>query len=171
MKYQVTVEPPVGTPRKATATNRVAERTVLNDKSYFKVTTTITGVPFIPDTLIYYRATRDGVYQVLEGDEQSPEWLYLPSSFKIGDRWGAKTTSGDFEFTAFGFEDVETPAGKYPHCLKLSVVMKKTLATNTQQQWLAAGVGVVRQTDSNPLFASTTVLEEISNGKSPDPKE
>ncbi|OYV94292.1 MAG: hypothetical protein B7Z73_02880, partial [Planctomycetia bacterium 21-64-5] len=72
MKYQVTVEPPVGKPRKATATNRVAERTVLNDKTYFKVTTTITGVPFIPDTLIYYRSTPDGVYQVLEGDEQSP---------------------------------------------------------------------------------------------------
>lgn len=167
MRYEVTVSPPLGKPRKATATNKVAERTVLDDKTYYKVTTTITGVPFVPDTFIYYRPTKKGVYQVLEGDEKSPEWLYLPSAIAIGDRWGAKTPSGDFEFTAAGLEDVETPTGKYPRCLKLSVTMKKTLVTNTQEQWLVAGVGVVKQTDSNPIFSSATLLQEVKSGKPP----
>jgi hypothetical protein len=161
MRYQVTVSPPVGKSRQAMATNKVAERSVLKGKTYSKVTTTITGVPFVPDTLIYYRPAPEGVYQVLEGDEKSPEWLYLPAKIKIGDRWGAETPSGNFQFTAVALEDVETPSGKYPQCLKLKVTMKKTLVTNTQEQWLAPGVGVVKQSDSNAFFASATILEEV----------
>ncbi|MGH7136556.1 MAG: TapB family protein [Pirellulales bacterium] len=165
MRYQVKVTPPLGKPRMATATNKT-EQAVLNGKTYFKTTTTVTGVPFIPDQAIYYRSSPDGVYQVLEGDEESPEWLYLPAKIKAGDRWGAETPSGTFSFTAVGFEDVETPAGKYAHCLKLRVTMKKTLITNTQEQWLAPGVGSVKQSDSNPVFSSATVLEEVKTGKS-----
>jgi hypothetical protein len=164
MRYLVTVTPPLGTPRKANATNKT-EEAVLNGKTYFKTTTTITGVPFIPDQAIYYRGTPEGVYQILAGDEESPEWLYLPAKIKIGDRWGAETPSGTFTFSAVGFEDVETPAGKYSNCLKLRVTMKKTLVTNTQEQWLAPGVGPVKQSDSNPVFSSATILEEVKADK------
>ena len=159
--YRVTVMPPVGKPRAATATNKIAGRTTLNGKTYYKATTTVEGVPFFPDTLIYFRPSPEGVYQVLEGDEKSPEWLYLPAKIKIGDRWGAKKPSGDYEFTAVAVEDVETPKGKYAKCLKLSVTMKTTLVTNKQEQWLAPGVGSVKQTDSNAIFSSTTLLDEI----------
>jgi hypothetical protein len=165
MRYQVTVTPPIGKARKATATNKTVEKTTLNGKTYYKVTTSITGVPFMPDTLIYYRSTVDGVYQVLEGDEKSPEWLYLPATIEIGDLWGAKTPSGDFEFEALGLEDVVTPSGKYPKCLKLSVAMKTTLATNNQVQWLAPGVGSVKQTDINAIFSATTILEEVKESQ------
>ena len=168
IRYQVTVTPLIGKSRKATATNKVAEQVELNGKTYYKVTTTITGVPFMPDTLIYYRPARGGIYQVLEGDEKSPDWLYLPASIELGDRWGATTPSGDYQFTAVALEDVETSSGTYPQCLKLSVTMKKTLVTNNQEQWLAAGVGVVKQNDSNAFFSSTTVLEEVNQGKSAD---
>ena len=159
--YRVTVSPPLGKPRAATATTKVVGRTTLNGKAYYKVTTTIEGVPFFPDTLIYYRPSPEGIYQVLEGDEKSPEWLYLPAKIKIGDRWGAKRSGGDYEFTAVAVEDVETPNGKYKGCLKLSVTMKTTLATNKQEQWLAPGVGSVKQTDSNAFFSSTALLDEI----------
>jgi len=161
MRYQVTVTPPLGKPRKATATNKVAEQTGLNGKTYYKVTTTIGGLPFIPDQLMYYRSSPQGVYQVLEGDEKSPEWLYLPAKIELGDRWGAKRPSGDYEFTAVALEDVETPSGKYPGCLKLSVTMKTRFATNKQEQWLAPGVGVVKQTDSNVFFSLVTLLDEV----------
>lgn len=169
MRYQVTVTPPVGQPRKATATNRTPEQTDLNGKTYFKVTTTITGVPFIPDQLIYYRPAAEGVYQVLGGDEDSPEWLYLPAKIKIGDRWGADTPSGKFRFAAVGVEDVVTPKGKYQKCLKLQVTMKKTLVTNTQYQWLAAGIGVVKQSDTNAVFSSATLLDEVKQAEEPKP--
>ncbi|HET6878930.1 MAG TPA: hypothetical protein VFI31_02170 [Pirellulales bacterium] len=165
MKYEVTVTPPVGRARKATATNETPEQTVLNGKTYFKVTTTITGVPFIPDQTVYYRVAPEGVFQVLGGDEESPEWLYLPAKIKVGDEWGAETPSGKFRFQAVGFEDVETPSGKYRHCLKLKVTMKKTLLTNTEEQWLAPGVGSVKQADSNPIFSSATVLAEVKTGQ------
>jgi hypothetical protein len=164
MRYHVTVTPPLGKARKATATNKASEQVVLQGKTYFKVTTTITGVPFMPDTFIYYRKAPDGVYQILEGDEKSPEWLYLPAKIKIGDRWGAETPSGDYQFTAEKLEDVETPTGKYANCLKLKVTMKKTLVTNTQEQWLAPGIGVVKQSDSNVFFSSSTILEEVNQG-------
>ena len=161
VRYRVTVTPPLGKPRSATATNKVAGPTTLSGKTYYKVTTTIEGVPFFPDTLMYYRSSPQGIYQVLEGDEKSPEWLYLPAKIKIGDRWGAKRPSGDYEFTAVAVEDVETPNRKYVGCLKLSVTMKTRLATNKQEQWLAPGVGSVKQTDSNIFFSSTTLLDEI----------
>jgi hypothetical protein len=167
MRYQVTVKPPLGSARQATATNRMPEKADLNGKTYYKVTTSITGVPFIPDQLLYYRKAPEGVFQVLGGDEESPEWLYLPAKIKIGDRWGADTPSGSFRFTAVGVEDVVTPKGKYPNCLKLQVTIKKTLITNTQQQWLAAGVGQVKQTDSNIGFSSVSILEEVKQGKEP----
>ncbi len=160
MRYKVAVSPALGKSREATATNKVVGRTTLNGKTYYKVTTTIEGVPFFPDTVMYYRPSPEGVYQVLEGDEKSAEWLYLPAKIKIGDRWGAKKPSGDYEFTAVAVEDVETPSGKYARCLKLSVSMKTTFATNKQEQWLAPGVGSVKQTDSNLFFSSTTLLDE-----------
>ncbi|HWB13808.1 MAG TPA: hypothetical protein VG826_31570 [Pirellulales bacterium] len=163
VRYRVTVTPPLGKAREASATNKVVERTVLNGKTYYKVTTTIEGVPFFPDTLIYYRPSAEGVYQVLEGDEKSPEWLYLPAKIELGDRWGAKKPSGDYEFTAVAVEDVETPGGKYARCLKLSVTMKTKFATNKQEQWLAPGVGVVKQTDSNVIFSSTTLLDDVKD--------
>lgn len=167
MRYQVTVTPPIGKQRQATATNRTPATTDLNGKTYFKVTTTFTGLPLMPDQLIYYRPAAEGVFQVLGGDEESSEWLYLPARIKIGDHWGADTPSGQFRFAAVGLEDVVTPKGKYPNCLKLQVTMKKKLLTNTQFQWLAAGIGVVKQSDSNAVFASATVLEEIAQEKVP----
>ncbi len=167
MRYQITVSPAIGKSREATATNKVAERTTVQDKVYFKVTTTIGGVPFMPDTLMYYRPSPAGVFQILEGDEKSPEWLYLPAKIKMGDRWGTETPSGDFQFTALAVEDVETPNRKYAKCLKLKVTIKKTFVTNTQQQWLAPGVGVVKQTDSNAFFSSISMLKEVKSGPPP----
>jgi hypothetical protein len=167
MRYQITVSPTIGKSREATATNKVAEQTTLENKVYFKVTTTIGGVPFMPDTLMYYRPSPAGVFQILEGDEKSPEWLYLPAKIKMGDRWGTETPSGNFQFTALAVEDVETPSRKYAKCLKLKVTIKKTFVTNTQEQWLAPGVGVVKQTDSNAFFSSISTLKEIKPGSPP----
>ncbi|HJT35896.1 MAG TPA: hypothetical protein VJ783_27960 [Pirellulales bacterium] len=164
MYYDISWTPPVGEAKSATATGDVQAQVEIAGKTYFKQVTKISGIPFSPTTVIYFRRAPEGVYQVFEGDESKPEWLYLPAKIKIGDRWSATTVQGDVEFTASGIEDVETPSGTYRDCLKLSLVIKTALGKATEDQWLAPGVGSVKQVDRNPLFSSTTVLKEVSDG-------
>lgn len=164
MHYDVSWTPPVGAAKSATATADVQGKVEIAGKSYFKQITRISGIPFSPTTVLYFRRAQDGVYQIFEGDESKPEWLYLPANIHIGDRWNATTAQGDVEFTAAGIENVETPSGAYRDCLKLSLVIKTPLGKATEDQWLAPGVGSVKQVDQNPLFSSTTMLMETSGG-------
>jgi len=163
MRYQVSWSPPLGESRSASATGTMNGEVSLAEKNYFRQVTKISGIPFSPTTTVYYRSAPEGVYQVLEGDEDRPEWLYLPRSIKLGDSWRATTSQGDLVFEAAGIEDVETPSGTYRDCLRLSLTIKGALGTVTEEQWLAPGVGVVKQVDRNPFFSSTTLLEEISS--------
>jgi len=162
LRYQVTWSPPIGEPRSARATSTLTGEISVAEKSYFKQVTTISGIPFSPTTTAYYRSAPEGVFQILEGDEDRPEWLYLPRAIKIGNTWRATTSQGELEFEAAGVEDVETPSGAYANCLKLSLTIKGALGTATEVQWLAPGAGFVKQVDRNPLFSSTTLLEEIT---------
>lgn len=162
MHYDISWIPPVGEVRSATATADVQAQVEIAGKTYFKQVTKISGIPFSPTTVIYFRSAPEGVFQVFEGDESKPEWPYLPAEIKIGDRWSATTVQGDVEFTAKGIEDVETPSGTYRDCLKLSLVIKTALGKATEDQWLAPGVGSVKQVDRNALFFSTTLLKEVT---------
>lgn len=168
MHYDISWTPPVGEARPANATGDVQAQVEIAGKTYFKQVTKISGIPFSPTTVIYFRRAAEGIYQIFEGDESKPEWLYLPAKIRIGDRWSAKTVQGDVEFTAAGIEDVDTPSGTYRDCLKLSLVIKTPLGKATEDQWLAPGVGSVKQVDRNPLFSSTTLLKEVSGGEPPD---
>lgn len=164
MHYDISWTPPVGEAKSATATGDVQAQVEIAGKTYFKQVTKISGIPFSPTTVIYFRSAPEGIFQVFEGDESKPEWLYLPAKIKIGDHWSATTVQGDVEFTATGIEDVETPGGTYRDCLKLSLVIKTVLGKVTEDQWLAPGVGSVKQADRNPLFSSTTLLKDVSGG-------
>lgn len=164
MHYDISWTPPVGEAKSATATADVQAQVEIAGKTYFKQVTKISGIPFSPTTVIYFRSAPEGIFQVFEGDESKPEWLYLPAKIKIGDHWSATTVQGDVEFTATGIEDVETPGGTYRDCLKLSLVIKTVLGKVTEDQWLAPGVGSVKQADRNPLFSSTTLLKDVSGG-------
>lgn len=167
MWYQVRWSPPLGESRSASATSTLSGDVNLAGKDYFKQITKISGIPFSPATTVYYRSAPEGVYQLLEGDEERPEWLYLPRTITIGDTWRATTSQGELEFEAAGIEDVETPSGDYHDCLKLLLTINGTLAKATEEQWLAPGVGFVKQVDRNPLFSSTTLLEEITQDGHP----
>ncbi len=167
MHYQVTWSPPLGEPRSARATSTLTGGVSVAGKAYFKQVTEISGIPFSPTTTVYYRSGPEGVYQILEGDQDRPEWLYLPSRIVLGDTWRATTTQGELEFEAAAVEDVETASGTYRGCLKLLLTIKGTLGTATEEQWLAPGVGFVKQADRNPLFSSTTLLEEVTPDDDP----
>lgn len=164
MRYEVSWSPPVGETRSATAVGEVPAKVEIAGKTYYKQVTKISGIPFSPTTVVYYRPTPQGVYQILEGEEDRPEWLYLPRAIEVGDTWSASTSHGELEFTAVGKEDVDTPSGDYRGCWRLSLVIKSPLGTVTEEQWLAPGVGFVKQVDRNPLFTSTTLLSKISGG-------
>lgn len=161
MVYDVTWSLPGLKPGQATATGTVVGRVEVDGTSYFKQTTTVSGIPYNLTKTALFRRTPRGIFQIWEGEEDSAEWLYLPADVKPGDAWASTSPSGDYEFRADGLEDVETPSGTYRNCLKLSLTIKATLTGGSDEQWLAPGIGVVKQIDRNRFFTSTTLLKEI----------
>lgn len=165
MVYDVTWSLPGLNPGQATATGSMVGRVEVDGKSYFQQTTTVSGLPYNLTKTALFRRTPQGIFQIWEGEEDSEEWLYLPADVKPGDEWTSTSPSGDYEFRAEGLEDVETPSGTYRDCLKLSLTIKATLSGGSDEQWLAPGVGVVKQVDRNRFFTSTTLLKEVKRAE------
>lgn len=168
--YDVTWSLPGLKPGQATATGTMVGRVEVDGKSYFQQTTAVSGIPYNLTKTALFRRTPQGIFQIWEGEEDSPEWLYLPAGVTPGDAWTSTSPSGDYEFRAEGFEDVETPSGTYRDCLKLSLTIKATLTGGSDEQWLAPGIGVVKQVDRNRFFTSTTVLKEIQHADADEAK-
>jgi hypothetical protein len=161
MVYDVTWSLPGLKPGEATATGTMVGRVEVGGEAYFKQTTTVSGIPYNLTKTALFRRTPQGVCQIWEGEEDSAAWLYLPAGVKSGDEWTSTSPSGEYQFRAEGLEDVETPSGTYRDCLKLSRTIKATLTGGSEEQWLAPGVGVVKQVDRNRFFSSTTLLKEV----------
>lgn len=164
--YDVTWSLPGLKPGKAEATGTMVGQVEVAGNSYFQQTTAVSGIPYNLTKTALFRRTPRGIFQIWEGEEDSPEWLYLPAGVKPGDAWKSTSPSGDYEFRADGLEDVDTPSGTYRDCLKLSLTIKATLTGGSDEQWLAPGIGVVKQVDRNRLFTSTTLLKEIRHADS-----
>jgi hypothetical protein len=158
--YDVEYQAALSDPRQTTAVTRVEGQRTIAGKPYFKVVLQV-RIPLVPKSVTYYRKTAEGVYQILEGEEADGEWLYLPADLETGKQWTATTRSKELEFEVLGREDVTCGDTVYHDCVHLSLVIKSSLGTNQQEQWLATGVGIVKQTDQTMLFKSVSTLRLV----------
>lgn len=157
-EYDVALELPLAGSRKASATTSVEGSRTIGEKTYFKAVMQVAGAPYNPTTVAYWRTTAEGVFQIFDGEEDREEWLYLPAKPEVGQSWTGGAGGTEVEFKVLGFEDVESAEALYRDCLHLAVTLRSTLVTTEQEQWLAPGVGIVKQTDTSALFDSVSLL-------------
>ncbi len=159
-EYDVTIDLPLGVQKQASAVTKVDGRVEIDGKTYFKVVMQVYGAPVNPTNVVYFRPTDKGLYQILEGEEKHGEWLFLPKELKVGQKWSASTPSSKFEFEVTDRCDLTCLGKTYKNCIALSVDMKSKFGSISQKQWLAPGVGLVKQFDDHTLFDSTAELKK-----------
>ncbi|HUY92926.1 MAG TPA: hypothetical protein VMV10_29620 [Pirellulales bacterium] len=157
--YDVTIDLPVVGSQKASAVTKVEGSVEIDGKTYYKVVMQVSGAPVNPKHVAYFRPTAQGVFQILEGEEEHGEWLYLPRRLEIGQKWSAETGESKFEFEVAGRRDVDCLGKTYENCVQIVVEMHGKFGSMKQEQWLAPGVGPVKQVDHHTLFDSTAVLK------------
>jgi hypothetical protein len=136
----------------------------------------VSGAPVNPKHVAYFRPSSQGIYQILEGEEEHGEWLYLPAKLEVGRKWSADTGKSTFNFEIVGRGDVDCLGTTYRDCVQLAIDMRSKFGSIKQELWLAPGIGPVKQVDHHTLFDSTAVLkkrggERQSNSLQPHPPE
>lgn len=113
----------------------------------------------------------------------NPPVLYVPPRLSVGTRHSFKSTvtskstlagkavikwTGDM--IVEGIEDVTVPAGTFNDCLRIKFVENRTVKganhveSTEATRWLARGVGIVKQTETEIQFVDGTEVErDISN--------
>ncbi|HVX62502.1 MAG TPA: hypothetical protein VHC19_17930, partial [Pirellulales bacterium] len=160
-EYEVVIDLPLGAQKLASAVTRVDGQVEIAGKRYFKVIMQVHGAPVNPTQVSYYRPTDHGVFQILEGEEKQGEWLYLPKELKTGQSWNVVTPGSKFDFEVVGRNDLTCLGKSYQDCVEIKVEMRGKFGSITQRQWLAPGVGLVKQVDDHTLFDSTTELKKF----------
>src|SRR6185437_444726 len=164
-EYDVTIELPLLAAKQASATTKVEGLYEIDGKKYYKVVMQVSGAPVNPKSVVYCRPTAKGVFQILEGEEKESEWLYLPRELKVGQKWTAATSGSKFTFEVTGRGDVDCLGKTYKNCFQITVDMQSKFGSIKQEQWLAPGIGLVKQVDHHSLFDSTAVLRKFVVGK------
>lgn len=166
-EYDVTIELPVVGSQQAGAVTKVEGQVDIGGKTYYKVVTEISGAPVNPKHVAFYRPAAEGVYQILEGEKEYGEWLYLPRRLAVGQKWNAETGPSKFNFAVAERRDLDCLGKTYENCLLILIEMQSKFGSMKQEQWLAPGVGPVKQVDHHALFESTAVLKKHIAGKPP----
>jgi hypothetical protein len=166
-EFDVTIELPLGAMQKAGAVTEVTGLAEIDGKTYYKAVMQVSGAPVNPKHVAYFRPSTQGLYQILEGEEEHGEWLYLPAKLEVGKKWSADTGKSTFNFEVIGRGDVDCQGKTYRDCLQLVIDMRSKFGSIKQELWLAPGVGPVKQVDHHTLFDSTAVLKKRVGGKLP----
>lgn len=168
-EYDVTIDLPLGVSQQASAVTEVEGLVEIGDKRYYKVVMQVFGAPVEVKHVAFYRPSERGMFQMLEGEEEHGEWLYLPPRLKVGQKWSAETGKSTFHFEVVDRRDLDCLGKIYQDCLQIAIEMKSKFGSIKQEQWLAPGVGPVKQIDHHALFDSTSLLKKYVADE-PSPK-
>ena len=166
-EYDVTIQLPLGVSQQASAVTEVLGQAEIDGKTYYKAVMQVSGAPVNPKHVAYFRPSSQGIYQILEGEEEHGEWLYLPAKIEVGRKWSADTGKSTFNFEVVGRGDVDCLGTTYEDCFQLVIDMRSKFGSTKQELWLAPGVGPVKQVDHHTLFDSTALLKKHVGGESP----
>jgi len=166
-EYDVTIQLPLGVSQQASAVTEVLGQAEIDGKTYYKAVMQVSGAPVNPKHVAYFRPSSQGIYQILEGEEEHGEWLYLPAKIEVGRKWSADTGKSTFNFEVVALGDVDCLGATYEDCVQLVIDMRSKFGSIKQELWLAPGVGPVKQVDHHTLFDSTALLKKHVGGESP----
>lgn len=139
------------------ATARVDGETLINGQRYFKHITLsdLPGAPpeagTGPEHVRYYRVAEDGIYFHLGNDPDGPELLEMPLPIPVSTKW----LSGATEVQAEHAGSIKIGGREYRDCLKLTY--RQQGVARSLENYLAAGVGVIKVVDMNDGAREATV--------------
>jgi len=147
-----------GIQRKARGILRIEGLEQIDNWTYHRMTTRVPNTPLDSPVTTYVRQDGDRIYSRTERRSSGEEALALQLPLNVGDRWQTRADQGEVRFKVEGEEEVVCPLGFFPACRKVIGCGQTLLGKTKQTQWLARGVGLVKQTTQAPLFSAELLL-------------
>jgi hypothetical protein len=168
--YRATYRMATGNTVNATASLTIEGLEIIAGQEYYKAVIRTSGVLGDPVTTKYYRRTATAIVEA-GGTKAAGDITLLPVPLRNGDKWTTvlpdelffgKVTSRQ-EATVGWKVPVENQT--FPNCAKIASTVETRLGSMKHDQWLAPGVGIVRQKQTCPLWSMESVLTEFRPGR------
>jgi hypothetical protein len=168
--YDVSYTVPLQGTSKTTAVIEVQSSREIDGKTFYKVVSTVKNTSLIPTNVDYLRHKTDGVYRAIGKDEAEGEILFLPARLEPGTKWTMEIPTGGLfgkvtsQSKVAAREAVQHKDVTYQNCVKITSEAKTGLGkvgTVQQEQWLAPGVGLVKQSQRSSLWSMEMVLRKV----------
>jgi hypothetical protein len=147
-----------------TIVNRASKPEQINGVEMVRIETVVDGNVIATEHL---GSSAAGLFRYrFNGIELDPPLQLLKNPVKAGDTWTTEVKIGEQSLTIrcdIGAESVTVPAGKFD-CVKLLVVTTVQGVAITSDYWLAADVGIVKQTMTINGQPMEMVLKEFRAG-------
>lgn len=157
----------------ATAVLTIEGSERLGARTYFKAVCKVTGVLSNPTTVSYYRPAAEGIWQADVDDGKVTESLLLPAPLAPGTKWNTSLRDDVF-FGRVAARQEARPGGSvqcgsrlFRNCVQISSDVDSKVGKVRQDQWLAPGVGVVKQTQQGPFWSMESVLTGFRGAEAP----
>ena len=158
-EYSIEYSSPFGGVQKATTVTRTEGDEVVNGKTFHKLITTFSGIPGLDEVTAYQRWTPDGTYSIDSSDQTKTEYLDTPFPLEVGKSWTVKKQGATAQYNVAEMETVETPAGTFNNCLKVTFTGNKNEGT----EYLAPKVGMVKLVLKSKGVPMTFLLTKYKN--------
>lgn len=168
--YRATYRLATGNTINATASLTIEGLEVIAGQEYFKAVIRTSGVLGDPVTTKYYRRTATAIVEA-GSTKGGAEITLLPVPLTHGANWTTvlpdelflgKVTSRQ-EATIGWKVPVEGEA--FRNCARIASTVETRLGSMKHDQWLAPGVGIVRQKQTCTLWSMESVLTEFQPGR------
>lgn len=168
--YDVSYTVPLQGTTKTTAVIEIESSREINGNRFYKVVSTVKNTSLIPTNVDYLRRKADGVYRAIGKNEAEGEILFLPARLEPGTKWTMEIPTGGLfgkvtsHSKVAGQEAVQCKDVTYQNCVKITSEAKTGLGrvgTVNQDQWLAPGVGLVKQSQRSSLWSMEMVLRKV----------
>jgi len=165
--YRATYRLVSGNTLNATATMTVEAVEAIQGKEYFRTVSKVTGVLSNPTTTKYYRRDPKGIFEVSK-KHAADEFLLLPMPVQHGMKWATELPNELFfgkvtshQKATLGWK-VPCETETYTNCVKISSTVETRLGKVQHDQWLAPGIGIVRQAQRCKLWTMDSVLTKFN---------
>lgn len=159
-----------GNTLKATASLTIEGREVIGGREYYRAVSRLSGVLGDPETTKYYRRTAAGI---LEADPRNggAEFVLLPLPLTPNAQWTVELPAELFfgritarQEATCGWK-VTGDGEEFRDCVRIASTVETRLGSVQHDQWLAPGVGIVRQKQACKLWTMESVLTDFTRGR------
>src|SRR5882724_11764331 len=161
-EYALEVTTPSEGLRQGTIQFRVDGEEEINQKYYLRTVTSFSGISDFGSSYTYLRRAPEGIYKIYGRHINVPEYVETPFPLTIGKTWVVPDPDGALVYTADSLETIETPAGTFPNCLKVSFKRQDGSDSLSGYSYHSTAVGEVKTVLKS---GTTSIVYSITNHK------